>query len=167
METAGIPADNRVKVVTEFPRGPDALEAVRYWVALNPDCKLVIIDVLEQVRDRDALHENSYSENVREIAQWKKLAQDLDIYILGLTHDRKMRADDFVNSLMGSVGAVGSSGVIWSLKRSRGKADAVLYATGWNIRDFDLPLLFGEETGWQLLDGAPQNDSRARSGRRS
>ena len=73
--------------------------------------------------------------------------------IIGITHDRKMRADDFINSVIGSVGSVGSSGVIWSLKRKRGKADAALYATGWDVRDLDLPLLFDAATGWQLLDG--------------
>jgi hypothetical protein len=153
MAVAGILSDNGVKVLNQFPRGTEAHSVVIQWVRQNPNCRLIIIDMLEQVRDRDAQTENSYVDNCREIAAWTRLAAELDVSIIGLTHDRKLGASDFVNSVLGSVGAVGSSGVVWSLKRSRGKADAVLYATGWDFADRELPLLWAPETAWRLLDG--------------
>jgi hypothetical protein len=126
---------------------------VRYYVALHPDCNLVVIDMLEQVRDREVQSENSYAENCREIGEWTALTRELGITILGLTHERKLRSEDFVSAMIGSVEAAGSAGLIWSLKRSRGKADATLSVTGWDIEDQELPLSFELSSGWQLLAG--------------
>jgi hypothetical protein len=153
MEVAGIMGDDRVSVLHAFPCGEEALDAVRRWKELHPDTRLVIIDMLEQVRDRDPEHENTYSVNVKEISRWATLADELKIAILGTTHDRKAVSGDFVSDIVGSVGAVGSAAVLWSLKRSRGKADATLFASGWEIMDHELPLQFDQSTGWQLLPG--------------
>jgi hypothetical protein len=162
MEIAGILADNRSLVLHEFPRGELALEAVRRWKELHPHTRLVIIDMLEQVRDRDPDHENSYSVNVQEISRWAQLAEELQITILGTTHDRKMASSDFVTDVMGSVGAVGSAATIWSLKRSRGKADATLHASGWEICDAEFPLVFEASTAWHLLDGTAKERTQSR-----
>lgn len=153
LEKASILADDRVQVLHAWEHGEAALEMLRYYCTRNPECRLVIIDMLQNVRDVDAQFENSYSERVKEFSKWSRLAQELDICIVGLTHDRKQWSSDFVQNSMGSVGNVGSSGTIWGLYRSRGKADATLNVTGWDIAEMDLPLVFDISTGWQLLEG--------------
>jgi hypothetical protein len=153
MESAGILAHNRVSVFHEWPRGPEALDAVREWKRRHPDCVLVIIDMLQQISITDPQYENSYAGNVDEITAWTRLSLELDICILATTHNKKGMSADFVEAQIGSTGKTGSASVIWSLKRTRGKADAVLYATGWDLRDAELPLEFMDCGGWKLLDG--------------
>lgn len=154
MEIAGILGDDKVHVLHKFPRGDEALTTVRRWKELHPAVCLVIIDMLEQIRDRDPEHENTYSVNVQEISQWAQLADELKITILGTTHDRKALSGDFVNDIMGSVGSSGSAATLWSLKRCRGRADAVLFASGWEIIDHELPLEFDPKTAWTLVLGS-------------
>lgn len=162
MEVASILGDDRVKVLHTFPRGGEALDAVRRWKELHPETRLVIIDMLEQVRDRDPEHENTYSVNVQEISRWSALADELKIAIMGTTHDRKAVSTDFVTDIVGSVGGVGSAAVLWSLKRSRGKSDATLFASGWEILDHELPLEFDQSTGWRLCVGSAEEAKQTR-----
>lgn len=153
LSKAGIVADNRVRVLCMWPRGAVAVDAVRSWKQLHPDCSLVLIDMLEQIRQRDANTENSYTVNTSELKQWSDLAQELDIGIVGLAHDKKAITGDFVTSILGSAGQGGACGTVWALRRSRGEADATLHATGWDIAEQALPLTFDVSTGWQLLAG--------------
>jgi hypothetical protein len=163
MEVAGILGDDRVSVLHAFPRGDDALAAVRRWKELHPATRLVIVDMMEQVRDRDPEHENKYSVNVQEISAWAQLAEELMITILGTTHDRKAASGgDFVSDIMGSVGTVGSAAVLWSIKRNRGKSDATLYASGWEICDQELPMAFEPSTAWRLLEGTVKEHQQSR-----
>ena len=163
MEIAGILGDNRVSVLHTFPAGDEALSSVRRWKEMHPDTRLVIIDMLEQVRDRDPEHENTYSVNVKEISKWAQLAEELKITIIGTTHDRKAAASgDFVGDIMGSVGSVGSASTLWSLKRSRGKGYATLFASGWEITDHELPLEFDQKTAWRLCVGTADEAKQTR-----
>ena len=158
MESAGVPRDDRVTVHHQWPKGQDALDAVREWKRLHPDCLLVVIDMLQQVRLTDPSHEHSYSLNVEEIAGWTQLAQELEIAILATTHNRKAESLDYRSDVMGSVGASGSASSIWALKRSRGKADAVLHTTGWETLDAELPLVFNDEgAAGGCSTGPPRN----------
>jgi hypothetical protein len=154
MEGARILADNRVTVYHVWPKGQDALDAIREWKRLHPACGLVIVDMLQQVRHQDPDHEHSYSVNVDEVTAWTRLATELGIFILATAHNRKGESLDWVSDIMSSVGITGSASALWSLKRSRGKADAVLHVTGWELLDDELPLVFNSDGGgWSLLEG--------------
>lgn len=163
MEVAGILGDDRCSVLHAFPRGDEALSTVRRWKEMHPGTRLVIIDMLEQVRDRDPEHENTYSVNVQEISKWAQLADELKTTIMGTTHDRKAVASgDFVHDIMGSVGSVGSASTLWSLKRARGKGYATLFASGWEIIDQELPLEFDKMTAWRLCEGTVETNKLTR-----
>ncbi len=121
----------------------------------HPALGLVVIDMPAQVATplKDVTQEHSYTLNVDELTESTRFASSLDIAILFTDHNNKRGMTDYVDAVMSSAGKPGAAALIWSLKRDRGSPNAILYGTGWDCEDFELPLVFQKGGGFRLLEG--------------
>jgi len=128
-------------------------EQIECFIQKHPDTLLIVIDTLQKIRQQvDTL---SYGNDYADIGRLKKIADTYDIAIVCINHLRKMKDDDPFNMISGTTGLSGSADGMFVLKReNRSSGDAVLYATGRDIADLELPLEFDHVNCiWRLSEG--------------
>lgn len=142
---------------TEFPRldngGLQALEEV----IQAHNAKLVIIDTLAKMRPPGRRNGNVYQEDYAVMGGLKALADRYNVAVLVLHHQNKQGYLDILDSVSGSTGVTGAADTTWILKRSRGKADAELFAVGRDFEEKELALEFDRfTTSWHVMGNAEE-----------
>jgi len=156
LDKMGAISSVNLNIVTEWPRGPKAIELLDRWMEAHPDTKVVIIDTLQRVRALGD-HPPSYAEDYSEVGLLKSFADRHGIAVIVLTHTRKMAADDYLHMVTGTTGISAAADTVICLTRTRGQADAVLSATGRDIDEQELALRFDTEIGtWNILGDAAE-----------
>jgi hypothetical protein len=128
--------DDGFSIVTEWRRmSQGGLRDLGRWLSLHTGCRLVIIDTLAMIRNLDENQRNVYLEEYRIGRSLKQVADAFRIAMLVLHHNRKMKADDPLESISGSFGLTGAADGALIIQRARGEADATLFVTGRDIPD--------------------------------
>lgn len=150
----GGPAPSSLVLATEW-RKLDAggLEAIEGWLRLHPETRVVFIDTFERVRSRRKPNANVYEEDYGSTQGLKELADRFQVAICLVHHQRKLEADDPVDTVSGSLGLTGSADAILILKRERGQHDAELFVTGRDVEEQELALKWDRERSRWLLAG--------------
>jgi hypothetical protein len=118
-----------------MPRlGEKGAETLSSWLSDQPDFKLVIVDVLNRIRTPRPKGADPYQHDVAEIGLLQAVAQERQISLVILTHDRKAGADDWLERVTGTLGVAGSADTVALLERDRGSANGRLRVVG---RDLD------------------------------
>ena len=122
----------------------------------DPELKLVIIDVLQQIRAEDKTHKKEYAADYAVIDALKGIpAKYPGVAILLVTHDTKFQnRGDFTDSISGSTGLTGSlSGSILGItKTSREDEEAVLNIESRLCKGAVLKIRFNESNlTWECL----------------
>lgn len=141
----------------EWPRVPDGgADALDAWLQIHPGCRLVLIDVLEKIRQPHTGNGSVYAADYAALEPLKAIAEKHRTAVVVLHHSRKASSDDWVDTVSGSFGLTGSADGTLLIKRARSKADAELHVTG---RDVDEAQYALQQRGgvWSLLDG-PASD---------
>jgi AAA domain len=138
--------------------GEGGAEMIDNWCATHPDARLVVIDTLKKVRQRTNGQRSVYDVDYEALEPLLPVANANGVAILVLHHQRKMDADDPLDTISGSTGLSGGVDGTLVLKRDRGSADAYLFVDG---RDVEEPGEFAlrwdaELTSWQLLGDAEE-----------
>jgi len=158
------------KLVTEDPpRGLSAAvewpaldqggdEWISDWCATHPAARLVVIDTLKKVRPRTNGQRGVYDVDYEALEPLIPIANEHSVAILVLHHQRKMDADDPLDTISGSTGLSGGVDGVLVLKRDRGSADAYLFVDG---RDVEEPGEYAlrwdaQLASWQLLGDAEE-----------
>lgn len=98
------------------------------------DLGLVIIDLFKNVRSSDCFERNSYTRDYDEARRLKDVAVELDICILLVTHNRKMRDEnDVFNNITGTVGLYAAVDVGMVLQKERASDRAELHINGKDV----------------------------------
>lgn len=106
------------------------------WFRKYPDTRLVVIDTFAKVRSVKDKPGNVYDEDYQAMSEIKQVADDHGATIVLIHHFNKMKdADDWVDSLSGSIGISGAADGIVGFFRERGRQEAVLKITGRDIDD--------------------------------
>lgn len=135
--------------------GQGGLKELQRWLEDNPDCRLVVLDTLAKLRPPRLKSADLYHYDMEVGGRLQALAAKFNIALLLVHHCNKLKADDPLDSVSGSTGLTGSADAIWILTRTRGKADAKLFATGRDFEERELALKFhGPASGWELLGDA-------------
>ncbi len=100
------------------------------WLAEHPDCRLVIIDTYVRVMPEQKRNGSAYQQEAKAAEVLQKLADAHECSILLIHHQRKMAADDVVDTVSGTQGIAGTCDGILMMTRERAQADALLYVTG-------------------------------------
>jgi len=116
---------------------------------------LVIVDVMQLLWPMDA-DTNSYQDVYSVLGPLRQLANDLGVMILLVTHRRKAETADYLDGVIGSVGIAANADVIFTLIRTRGEREAILYIDGNDIESKKLALRFNTDPlGFSLSDASP------------
>lgn len=112
--------------------GADALDA---WLSDHPECRLVIVDVLQQVRPHTSHNQSVYAGDYLALQALRDAAAKHGVAVLVVHHLRKAGADDPLDEISGSTGLSGAADGMLVLKRDRGRGDAYLHVDGRDIEE--------------------------------
>lgn len=154
-------------IITEFPEKDlnigKRIQSLEEYIGYNPDTGLVIIDTL--TRFAPGLDLNDVSSVTPVVIRLKKIADDYDVTIIVVHHNRKAEAEDYMDMVAGSYGITGVADNILVLHRKRGEAHAQLMTTGRDIEEktYDIHLnksmqweMVGYSENWQKISKTPE-----------
>jgi hypothetical protein len=148
------PADLHI-VHDEVPRLNDGLlPMLERWLREHPGARLIIIDILGEVRPRRSRNGDWYEEDLAVGRALRKLAHQYHIALLLLHHTNKLSdPDDPLDAIHGSFGLAGAADTKAVLQRGHGESDATLYARGRDVPMLKLALQF-REGAWTIIGDA-------------
>ena len=146
------PVPSRLTVITaEEWRG---IDQVKVWLRHHPEARLVVIDILARVRD-DQPEGNAYRNDYKALLPYLELARKYQVAIVVLHHDRKMKAEDWLEGVSGTNGLTGAADTILMLQRRRGADKGRLFITGRDVEEDERAAAFDPPNGgWSLLPGS-------------
>jgi hypothetical protein len=151
----GIVPDSMLHFAFRWTAGDEGLKTIADAVKEN-GFGLVIVDVLQMLWPMDA-DQNSYQDTYSVLSPLRQLANELGVMILLVTHRRKMETADYLDGVIGSVGIAANSDVIFSLIRTRGEDEALLYIDGNDIESKKIALRFDTDPlGFSLSTASPE-----------
>jgi RecA-family ATPase len=137
--------DNLIFAMNSDTISTGLIEQISNFIDDHSDTKMIIIDTLQKVRD-DINVANQYAADYKELNELKAIAYKKHIAIILVHHLRKQKDEDPLNMLSGTTGLVGVVDNIYILdKLKRTSNKAILYATGRDIVDLEIKLLFDKE----------------------
>lgn len=146
----------RLRYATSWPRLADGgIDLIREWIRSAEKPRLVIIDILERVRKRSTSKQTTqYSDDYEALVELQKLATASQLSILPLHHQRKMAADDLIDTISGTLGIGGAVDAILIL----GKDDNgnFLYGRGRDLEEFNVIVELDERCRWQVMGRKPE-----------
>lgn len=134
-----------IEVHTEWPTGIGALAACMEWANEADNPSLVVLDTYVRVEpnfEGDG-RQNAYAASIEVLARWAKFAQDADVAVLAVHHDRKATKDehDWLDRFMGSRGVTASAQALLMVDAKRGEDEGLLRISGRDIETDDLGLM--------------------------
>ncbi|MEW6425508.1 MAG: AAA family ATPase [Bacillota bacterium] len=153
----GEEAPQALHFFTEFPRlDQGGLQALEDVIQAH-NAKLLIIDTLAKMRPPGRRNGDVYQQDYSVMGSLKTLADRHNAAVLILHHQNKQGYLDILDSVSGSTGVTGAADTTWVLKRSRGKADAELFAVGRDFEEKELALEFDRHTtSWHIMGSAEE-----------
>ncbi|HOB44144.1 MAG TPA: AAA family ATPase [Bacillota bacterium] len=152
------PAPEGLHLATQWERlDQGGLEQLENWLLGMPKCRLIIVDTLQRLRPPQQVGRSLYAEDYESLVYLKSLADQCRVAIMVVHHLRKGSSDDPLEEVSGTTGLTGAADTVWTLKRDRGRADAVLFSTGRDIDESETALKFDKSLGlWVLLGDAEE-----------
>ncbi len=152
MGTQDWPARLRFEIA--MPRLKDGgVEFVRSWIKHANNPRLIIIDTLAKVRDPRGREQTGYEADYGAVAELKALADEYGLAIILVHHQRKLEAEDPLDSVSGTTGLTGAvDTVIVLIHDGQGVR---LYGRGRDIDEIDKAVEFSPDTCvWKVLGEA-------------
>lgn len=150
-------APEKLHFFIEWQKGADGIAQLDGWLQEHPDTKLVIVDTLAKVREKQKSNGNLYADDYEAVCGLKSLADKYNVAVVVIHHLRKMTSDDVLDEISGTTGITGAADTIMVLKKERSRADAVLYATGRDAEEKEIALQFNSMTmSWMELGNAEE-----------
>lgn len=139
---------NDLFIETECPRmGEGGLEALEGWLQTNKGAKFIAVDTWVKFKPLKRMSNDDYFQDSVNGAEIQALALKYGVAILLVHHVRKMAAEDFLDTVSGSVGLTGSCDTVMVLDRKRQSHNAELMITGRDIDETQYPLEFNADAG--------------------
>jgi len=139
----------------QWPRlAEGGLERINEFVADHPETRLLVVDTLAKVRNREGKSSRLYDEDYASIEGLQILAHEREIGIIVVHHLRKSESDDPLDLVSGTTGLTAAADTVLILRRPRGRADAELFLTGRDLEEREFALQFDTRIGWRLLGDA-------------
>lgn len=109
-------------------------EQIRSFISNHPDTKLIIIDVLQRIRDLNK--DYSYSSDYDIVSKLKSLTDGSGVALLIVHHTRKQQADDIFDMISGTNGLMGAAdGAFIISKEKRTSNNATIDVVGRDQAD--------------------------------
>lgn len=127
------------------PLAKGGADEIDQWLTDTPGSRLIVIDTLPKIRC-DGGGEASYHGDYAASAQLKKVADKHNVAIVCLLHLSKAARKDPFSAINGTQGLLGAADAAWILKSDRGDQHGYLLATGRDISDQALAMVWSPET---------------------
>ena len=146
----------RFSYLTTLPRADEGgIQIVRNWIEEQRKPRLVVIDVLAQVRPVKSGDEGNYDADYAAVSAWKALADEFNIAIVLVHHVRKRTASDPLEMLSGTNGLGGAADSTVILNRD--SQGCTLYGRGRDLEEFEWAVTFNKTTcRWEKLGEASE-----------
>jgi hypothetical protein len=128
------------------------LEALQEFLKEHSDCRLVVVDSYSRIKPTRPKNSDPYDFDMAWGGILQSLAQERQVCLLLIYHNRKAESDDPLDDVIGSTGLTGAVDAVLILRRGRGKADGTLLVTGRDVEEQELALKFHPGEGlWELM----------------
>ncbi len=161
--TAELPAVRealkRLEMHTEWPKlDVGGLQRIERWLQQHSAARLIVVDTFQKIRGGTPVHSaTAYGADYEAVEGLKMLADRYHVAVIIVHHRKKGEGLDDLESISGSYGLTGSADTIWSLRRDRGRSDAVLFVTGRDVDTQELALKWQSDIGsWEVLGEAAE-----------
>lgn len=150
--------EEAARFVAAFPRGQAGVDALKQFLDMYQQTRLIVIDTYAHWRD----HSNNrdvYQRDVEQMFPLTRLAAERNVLILTIHHEKKglasQESGDFMEDASGTSGITGTVDGVMSIKGKRGiqqeNEERKLLLSGRDIpHDFDLDMSFDAERGGWL-----------------
>ncbi len=146
----------------------DAVEQLQRFHDANQDLELLVIDTLKRLQGPQRKRGNAYDLDIEFVAPFQRFALERRLCLLGVAHtrkrDRRFKEVDVLESISGSLGLPATADGALVLDRGRLKNEGVLFATGRDLPERQLSLVFEPSMGlWSYRGEAaelPRSDEQ-------
>ena len=151
-----LPSQLHIAFAKDWPRADrDGLTHLELFLNANPQCRMVVIDTWARFRPNHSANESGYASDYADIEPLQEMAGRRHVAIVLVHHLRKATAEDWIDTLSGTLGLAGAADGLLGIFRARGEATAVLKVTGRDLEEQEFGLRFDAERGaWTLLGSA-------------
>lgn len=142
-----------LRLATTFPRlDKGGTTEIERWADTCKAPRLVILDTFARVKPIGSKRDgNAYSEDYESLAPLHRIASDRGLGVLVIHHQRKMEADDPIDSISGTLGIAGVVDTVLVIARTaRG---TTLYVRGRDVEEAEWALDFDKESCRWVLTG--------------
>jgi hypothetical protein len=125
---------------------------IEAWLAnIDHSEPLVILDTLGKILPPAMNGETAYQRDYKVASRLKEICDNQPgMALIGLHHDRKAAADDFVDSVSGTNGLAGAADTIVVISRPRNETQGLLKVTGRDVVEGEYAVTI-EDGVWELI----------------
>ena len=150
----------RLHFETEMPRLKDGgIDLVRRWIQAAEKPRLVVIDTLAKVRDAKGHDQTNYEADYGAVGELKALADQYGVAIVLVHHQRKMEADDPIDTVSGTTGLTGAVDTVLVLYRTG--QGTTLYGRGRDIEEVEKAISFDADLCLWRVEGEARDIHRS------
>ncbi len=147
------PTDNLQYVLLGNSIGNGLEDDLRQCKNVFADLKMIVIDTLQKVRDTVDM---KYGTDYRDLSSLKAIADELQIAIVLVHHNRKQHDSNPNNMILGTNGIAGTADGLLVLTRKSDSKNAVLNISGRGAPSLDMNIV-RDHAKWKLLDTPPED----------
>jgi hypothetical protein len=152
----------QLEFATDIPfMNQGGIAKLENWIQSKANPRLIIVDVLEKIRDHGGnKFKNAYEQDYEDLGRLKKLADKTNVSIVVVDHRNKSKPDDILDTITGSVGKQGAPDGLLILKKPRKEKVGTLYRTGKDYDEDDemaIELDLEQGIGWSLIGNANEH----------
>jgi len=143
---------------TAWPRlNEGGLDWMRRWIDKASKPRLIIIDILERIRQRAKQNDkqSQYSADYAALVTLQELSTEAQLSVLALTHQRKLGAEDLIDTVSGTLGLGGAVDSIIILGNDT-QSGKFLYGRGRDLEEFNVSIKQDENCRWQVTGPKPE-----------
>ena len=139
------------------PIGSGLEEELKRLLQRYPNVGVVVIDTLQRVRSMHRTTSNQYAADYADLTAIKAIADEYNIGIICVHHNRKNRSgDDPLADVSGTFGVVGAADAIWAVrKHHRYDSRATVYVSGRDVAQQQLTMSYDDGI-WKLISDDAQ-----------